>query len=72
MELKVGDIGKILKIETPECFIVQEDHYGMYIGAVGELVSDKSKAKVYTLRFTANDDAADMHLNAWDVVSYDD
>lgn len=72
MELKVGDIAKILKIETPERFIVQEDHYGMYIGAVGELVSDKSKAKVYTLRFAANEDAADMHLNAWEVIPYDD
>ena len=44
----------------------------MYIGAVGELVSDKNKAKVYTLRLTANEDAADMHLNAWEVIPYDD
>ncbi|MGK0841021.1 hypothetical protein ACRE5W_28280 [Klebsiella pneumoniae] len=72
MELKVGDIAKILKIETPERFIVQAGRQSMYIGAVGELVSDKSKAKVYTLRFTANEDAADMHLNAWEVIPYDD
>ena len=72
MKLKVGDIAKILKIKTPERFIVQEDYYGMYISDKDTLSYDKSKAKIYTLRYTANEDAADMYLNAWDVVQYDD
>lgn len=66
------DITKILKRKTPEHFIVQEDHYGMYIGVSLKLVSDKSTAKVYTSRNTANEDAADMHLNAWEVIKYGD
>ncbi len=65
------DITKILKRKSPERFIVKEDHYGMYIGVARKLVSDKSTAKVYTSRNTANEDAADMHLNAWDVIPYD-
>jgi len=66
-----NDILKVLKRKEPEHFIVQEDHYGMYIGTARELVSDKSKSKIYTSRNTANEDAADMHLNAWDVIPYD-
>lgn len=66
------DVVKILKRQVPEYFIVQENHYGMYIGRGLELVSDKSKAKIYTLRDTADDDAVDMHLSKWNVIPYDD
>lgn len=72
MELKVGDIAKMLGIKTPERFIVQEDYYGMYIGGERELVSDKSKAKIYTLLYTAKGDVADMNLNSWNAIPYDD
>ena len=65
------DIVKILKRKEPERFIVKEDYYGMYIGTAQKLVGDKSKAKIYTSRNTANEDAADMHLNAWDVIKYE-
>lgn len=71
MELKVGDIAKMLNIKVPEQFIVQEDHYGMYIISKDTLSYDKSEAKIYASRNTANEDAADMHLNAWDVIPYD-
>lgn len=70
--VKKTDVTKILKRKEPEHFIVQEDHYGMYIGTARKLVSDKTEAKIYTSRNTANNDAADMHLNAWDVIHYDD
>lgn len=70
--VKKTDVTKILKRKEPEHFIVQEDHYGMYIGTARKLVSGKTEAKIYTSRNTANNDAADMHLNAWDVIHYDD
>ena len=63
---------KIIKRKEPEHFIVKEDHYGMYIGTARELVHDKSVAKIYTSRKIANDEAADMHLNSYDVIPYDD
>ena len=68
------DVVDILKRKEPEhfLFIVKEDYYGMYIGTAQKLVNDKSKAKIYTSRNTANEDAADMHLNAWDVIPYGD
>ena len=66
------DVTKILKRKEPEHFIVKEDYYGMYIGAARKLVSDNTEAKIYTSRITANEDAADMCLNAWDVIPYDD
>lgn len=69
--VKKTDVMKILKCKEPEHFIVREDYYGMCIGLARELVSDKSEAKIYTSRNTANEDAADMHLNAWDVIPYD-
>ena len=59
-------------VDADTHFIIQENYYGMYIGSVGELVSDKSKAKIYTSGNIANSDATDMHLNAWDVIPYDD
>lgn len=65
-----SDVVKVLKRKEPERFIVKEDYYGMYIGTARELVQDKSKAIIYTSRNTANEDAADMHLNAWDVIPY--
>ena len=63
-----SDVVKVLKRKEPEHFIVQEYCYNMYIGGTRKLVSDKGKAKIYTSRKTANEDAADMHLNAWDVI----
>ena len=67
-----SDVVEILKRKEPEYFIVQENHYGMYIGFARELVSDKSKAKLHASRDAANEAATDMHLNAWDVIPYDD
>ena len=69
-QVNLSDVVDILKRKEPEHFIVQEDYYGMYIGVAQELVPDKSVAKIYTSRKTANEDAADMHLNAWDVIKY--
>lgn len=66
------DITKILKRKSPERFIVQDDKYGMYIIGEGTLSYDKSKAKIYNSRIEANNEAADMHLNTWDVIPYDD
>jgi len=66
------DIVDILKHEEPECFIVNEDHYDLYIGGSGDLVSDKNRAKIYASREGANEEAADMRLNAWNVIPYDD
>lgn len=66
------EAAKILERQVPEHFIVKENYYGMYIGGGLELVSDKSKAKIYTLRDTADDDAADMRLDDYSVIPYDD
>ena len=66
------NVTKILKRKEPEHFIVREDYYGLYIGTEQKLVSDKAVAKIYASRDTANEDAADIHLNAWDVIPYDD
>lgn len=66
-----SDIFKKIKRKEPEHFIVKEDYYGMYISVAQELVPDKDVAKIYTSRNTANEDAADMHLNAWEVLPYD-
>lgn len=63
---------KKVKHEEPECFIVKEDRYDLYIGASRDLVSDKDRAKIYESCDDANEEAADMHLNAWDVIPYDD
>lgn len=67
------DVIEILKHKEPEHFIVQEDHYGMYISSAQELVIDKSKAKIYTSRDTAVKGAAKMlPYDTWDVIPYDD
>lgn len=66
------DVTKILKRKGPERFIVQERYYGLYIGESLELVSDKSKAQVYADRDAAYQEATDMHLNAYEVLPYDD
>lgn len=71
-QIKTSDVVKILKRKEPEYFIIKESHYGMYIGAARELVSDKSKAKIYTSENVCNSDAKDMHLDAWEVLPYDD
>lgn len=65
-----SDIVKVLK-RKEERFIVQEDRYKMYVINSKSLSLDKSKAKIYTSRNTANEEAADMHLNAWEVIPYD-
>ena len=67
-----SDIVKVLKRKEPEHFIVQENHYGMYIGFARELVSDKSKAKLHASLDAANEAATDMQLDDWDVIPYDD
>lgn len=66
------DAAKILERQVPEHFIVKENYYHMYIGQSRELVSDKSKAKIFTLRGAAKAWATDMHLSAWEVLPYDD
>jgi len=71
-QIKKSDVIKILKRKTPEHFIVQEDHYGMYISSRYSLSSAKIEAKVYNSRIEANENAADMHLNAWDLIPYGD
>ncbi|MGL5141423.1 MAG: hypothetical protein ACRC69_08545, partial [Acinetobacter baumannii] len=70
-QIKTSDVVKILKRKEPEYFIIKESHYGMYIGTARELVSDKSKAKIYTSENVCNSDAKDMHLDAWEVLPYD-
>ena len=71
--LNPKSVERVIKsAEEPECFIVKEDRYDLYIGGSGDLVSDKDRAKIYESREDANEEAADMQLNAWDVVSYDD
>ena len=65
-----SDVVEILKRKEPEHFIVQEDHYGMYIGFARELVRDKSKAKLYASLDGANEAAVDMQLDDWDVIKY--
>jgi len=62
----------IAKGVTNEHFILQEDHYEMYVTDSRSLSLEKSKAKVYKSRGEASEEAADMHLNAWDVIPYDD
>lgn len=58
--------------EVDDCFIVKENRYDLYIGASGDLVSSKDRAKIYESRDDANKEAADMHLNSWNVIPYDD
>jgi len=65
------DVVKVLK-RKEERFIVKEDHYGMYVNGSGVLIADKRHAKIYNSRNEANDEATDMHLNAWDVIPYGD
>ena len=68
-----ADVIEILKHKEPEHFIVQEDHYGMYISSAQELVIDKSKAKIYTSRDTAVKGATKMlPYDTWEVIPYDD
>ena len=71
-QIKKTDIVKILKRKEPEHFIVKEDRYGMYISGRYSLSPAKSEAKIYNSRNEANEAAADMHLNAWDVIPYGD
>lgn len=59
-------------VDADTRFIVKEDYYGMYVNGSGVLITDKRHAKIYNSRNAANEDAADMHLNAWDVIPYDD
>ena len=68
----IENVLKIVKRKEPEKFIVQEDYYGMYVNGSGVLITDKRHAKIYNSRNEANEEAADMHLNAWDVIPYGD
>lgn len=65
-----SDVVKILKRIKPDCFIVQEKYYGLYIGDSGDLVSDKDRAHIYTSREDADNDASDTYLSRWDVIPY--
>jgi len=67
-----SDVVKVLKRIKPDCFIVQEKYYGLYIGAYGNLVSDKDTAQVYADRDAAYQEATDMNINLYDVIPYDD
>lgn len=66
------DVVKVLKRKEPEHFIVKEDHYGMYVNGSEVLVVNKDDAKIFDSRNEANEVAAAMHLNAWEVIPYDD
>lgn len=66
------DVTKILKRKEPKHFIVKENYYNMYIGTARKLVSEKSKAKVYTSCDTANEDARSMPIKDWELIPYDD
>lgn len=65
------DVVEVLE-RKEEHFIVQEDYYGMYVNGSGVLIADKRHAKVYNSRNEANEEATNMHLNAWEVIPYDD
>ncbi len=65
-----SDVVKVLKRITPNCYIVQEKYYGLYIGVSGDLVSDKDRAHIYTSREDADNDASDTYLSRWDVIPY--
>lgn len=65
-----GDVVKVLK-RKEEHFIVKEDHYGMYVNGSEVLVVNKDDAKIFDSRNEANEVAADMRLNAWEVIPYD-
>lgn len=66
-----GDVVEVLN-HKEEHFIVQEDHYGMYVNGSEVLVVNKDDAKIFDSRNEANEVAADMHLNAWEVIPYGD
>lgn len=66
-----SDVIKVLKRVKPDCFIVQEKYYGLYIGDSGDLVSDKDRAHIYTSREDA-EEASGMYLRERDVIPYGD
>lgn len=63
------DVVEVLN-HKEEHFIVQEDHYGMYVNGSEVLVVNKDDAKIFDSRNEANEVAAGMHLNAWEVIPY--
>jgi len=65
-----SDVVKVLKRIEPDCFVVQEKYYGLYIGAYGDLVSDKDRAQIYTSREDADADAGNMNFSEWYVIPY--
>lgn len=65
------DVIGVLK-RKEEHFIVQEKNYGMYVYGSEVLVVNKDDAKIYNSRDEANDEAAGLHLNAWNVIPYGD
>lgn len=66
-----SDVVEVLN-HKEEHFIVQEDYYGMYVNGSEVLVVNKDDAKIFDSRNEANEVAAAMHLNAWEVIPYDD
>lgn len=66
-----NDVVEVLN-HKEEHFIVQENHYGMYVNGSEVLVVNKDDAKIFDSRNEANEVAAAMHLNAWEVIPYDD
>ena len=66
-------VARVIKsADVDYCFIVQEDHYDMYIGGTLKLVCDKNKAKIYTSWCEADKAAEDMFLDEYNVIPYDD
>ena len=65
------EVVKVLKHKY-ERFVLQEDHYGMYVTDSMSLSLDKSKAKIYNSCNEANEEANDMRLSDWEVIPYDD
>lgn len=65
-----NDVVEVLN-HKEEHFIVQEDHYGMYVNGSEVLVVNKEDAKIFNSRNEANEVAASLHLNAWEVINCD-
>lgn len=67
-----ADVVKVVKHVKPNCFIVREKKYGLYLGYSGDLVRSKDSAKLYGSRIAADEDAGYMYLRDWSVIPYGD
>lgn len=67
-----ADVVKVVKHMKPNCFIVREKKYGLYLGYSGDLVRGKDSAKLYSSRIAADEDAGYMYLRDWSVIPYGD